>query len=268
MRILAAAQAQLKRLALWGLLALAGCATPVKPPAPEPAAAAPAARRIERVPVRTLEAWLVSVPRAIALEVRGVREADLASIEELRKLTRHFTGQALALSGVSVAEALALPGFFAGSLVAGALILAPLAVGLDRAQQRQHETIVAALKHADLTEGTRAALAPRLPDGEAQTTLSVIVLAYGLVPKYGTHGPLCLSVVADLVLAGGGQEIYRDTVHLTPYLRSADAPPPVCAFREHFAAKDGAPLRYAAMDAAQVLAAIARHRLAVLPWKS
>jgi hypothetical protein len=254
---------------LCGLLALAACATPVKPPAPVPAAAAAAARPIERVPVRTLDAWPGAAPRAIAIEVRGVREADLASIEELRKLTRHFTGQALALSGVSVAEALAMPGFFAGSLVAGALILAPLAVGLDRAQQRQHETIVAALKQADLIEGTRAALAPRLPDGDTQATLSVVVLAYGLVPKYGdTPGPWCLSVAADVVVAGGGQEIYRDTVHLTPYLRSADAPPPVCAFREHFAAKDGAPLRYAAMDAAQVLAAIVRHRLAALPWKS
>jgi hypothetical protein len=173
------------------------------------------------------------------------------------------------LSGVSVAEAFLLPGFFSGSLVAGGLILAPLALGLNSVEQRQHEAIVAALKQADLIDGTRAALAQRLPAGGDAPTLSVIVLAYGLVPKYATsHGPLCLSVVADVVLASGGREIYRDTVHLAPYLRSADAPPPVCAHRESFAAKDGTALRHAATDAAQVLAAIVRHRLPVLPWKS
>jgi hypothetical protein len=257
------------RLVLCALLALAGCATPTKPPPPTPQAAAVTARPIERVPVRTFDAWPGAAPGGLALEVRGVREADLASIEELRELTRRFTGQALALSGVSAAEALLIPGFFSGSLVAGALILAPLAVGMNSVQQRQHEAIIAALKEADLIDGTRMALAPRLPAGSTQATLSVIVLAYGLVPKYGTgRGPLCLSVVADLVLASRGQEIYRDTVHLAPYLRSADAPPPVCANREDFAAKDGAPLRHAATDAAQVLAAIVRHRLPALPWTS
>jgi hypothetical protein len=257
-----------RRLVVCALLALAGCATPVKPPPVSPAATG-APRAIERVPVHTLDTWPGAPPRAIALEIRGVREADLASLDELRELTRRFTGQALALSGVSTAEALLIPGFFSGSLVAGALILAPLAVGLNSAQRRQHETIIAALKQADLVEGTRAALAPRLAAGDAQTTLSVIVLAYGLVPKYGSsQGPLCLSVVADLVLASGGREVYRDTVQLAPYLRSADAPPPVCTSREDFAANDGAPLRLAAMDAAQVLAAIVCHRLPVVPWKT
>jgi hypothetical protein len=258
------------RLALCAVLALAGCATPAPPPTPPQAVAIAkaAARPIERMRVRTLAAWPGAAPRAVALEVRGVSEADLASIEELRALTRQFTGQALALSGVSVAEAFLLPGFFSGSLVAGGLILAPLAIGLNSVEQRQHDAIVAALKQADLIEGTLAALAPRLPAGGEAAKLSVIVLAYGLVPKYGSHGPLCLSMVADVVLASEGREIYRDTVHLAPYLRSADAPPPVCAHREDFAAKDGAPLRHAAIDAAQVLAAIVRHRLPALPWKS
>lgn len=257
------------RFALCAVLALVGCATPAKPPAPAPQAAMAAARPIERVPVRLFDAWPGVAPSAIALEVRGVREADLASIEELRKLTRRFTGQALALSGVSTAEAVLLPGFFSGSLIAGAVILAPLALGLDRVQQRQHEAIIAALNEADLLEGTRTVLAAHLPAGDDDATLSVIVLAYGLVPKYGPGGgPLCLTVAADVVLTSGGQEVYRDTIHLAPYLRSVDAPPPVCAYREDFAARDGAPLRHAATDLAQVLAAIVRHRLAVLPWAS
>lgn len=261
------------RLALWALLALSGCASehlaPVAPPSPP--AAAPAARAIERVPVHTFASWPAAAPRGVALEVRGPQAADLASIDEMRELTRRMTGQSLALSGVSAAQALMMPGFFSGSLVAGALILAPLAIGLNSTEQRWQETIVAALKEADLIAGTRAAVAARLPAPapDAGATLSVIVLAYGLVPKYAkAQGPLCLSVVADLVLQAGDREIYRDTVYLTPYRRSADAPPPVCGALEDFAAKDGAPLRNAALDAAQVLAAIARHRLAALPWTS
>lgn len=261
------------RLALCALLALAGCASEHKVPAtpPSPPAAAPVARAIERVPVRTLASLPATAPRGIALDVRGPQAADLASIEAMREATRRMTGQSLALSGVSAAEALLIPGFFSGSLVAGALILAPLAIGLNSTERRQHETIVAALQEADLVAGTRAALAARLPapPPEPGATLSVIVLAYGLAPKYGkAQGPLCLSVVADLVLHAGNREVYRDTVHMAPYRRSADAPPPVCAAMEDFAAKDGAPVRHAALDAAQVLAAIARHRLAALPWTS
>lgn len=255
------------RRALLALLALAGCATPQKPAPPPPQAPAPAQRAIERVPARTLDSWPGVAPRGFTVEVRGVREADLASIEKMREETRRMAGLSLAVSGVSAAEALLLPGFFSGSLVAGALILAPLAVGLNSAQQRQHETMVAALKQMDLLEGTRAALVPRLPPGPGEATLSVIALAYGLVPKEGrATGPLCLAVVADLVVARGGEEIYRDTVHMAPWRRSVDAPPPVCAHMEDFAAKDGAPLRHAALDAGQVLAAIARHRTPALPW--
>jgi len=256
------------RLALCALLALAGCASEHKaPPATPSPPAAPTLRAIERVPVRTLPAWPAATPRGIALDVRGPQAADLASIEKMREETRRLTGQSLALSGVSAAEALLIPGFFSGSLVAGALILTPLAIGLDGVERRQHETIVAALKHADLIEGTRTALAARLPKGEPGTTLTVIVLAYGLVPKQSTRGgTLCLAVVADLVLTSGVQEVFRDAVHIAPFRRSADAPPPVCARMEDFAARDGVPLRNAALDAAQVLAAIVRHRLPAVPW--
>jgi len=72
--------------------------------------------------------------------------------------------------------------------------------------------------------------------------------------------------VADLVLTSGVQEVFRDAVHIAPFRRSADAPPPVCARMEDFAAREGAPLRNAALDAAQVLAAIVRHRLPAVPW--
>lgn len=257
------------RAALCAALALAGltgCAQVAKPPAAPPPAA-PAAKSIERLPVLVLSTWQGTAPAGITLEVRGPDAADLRSIEELRDLTRRMTGTSVGLSGVAIAEAFLLPGFFSGSLVAGGLILAPLAVGLNAAENKQQETIVAALKKAHLLDTTRASLAKRLPVQSPAATLSVIVLAYGLVPKYGNaRGPLCLSLVADIVVQAGEREIFRDTVYLEPWHRSADAPPPVCATMEAFAAKDGVALHNAVLDYAQVLAAITRHRLSGLPW--
>jgi hypothetical protein len=249
------------RLALCAALALAGCAALPKP-APKPPPQPP--RTIERVGLRVFDAPASAAP---ALEVRGLREADLASIESIREATRRLTGSSVALSGVATAEALLIPGFFSGSLVAGGLILAPLAIGLNAAEKRQHDAIVAALTETDLADAARAGLAKRLPPPSPGATLSVIVLAYGLVPKYAeAHGPLCLALDADIVLHDRGREVYRDTVYLEAWRRSADAPPPVCADMAAFAANDGAALRNAVLDYAQVLAAIVRQRTPALPW--
>lgn len=248
------------RIFLCTALGLAGCAT-APPPVATPA---PAPQEIVRIAPQRFAAPALT---AVTLDVRGPERADLESVEELRALTRRLTGMSLEVSGVALAEAVALPGFFSGSLVAGGLILAPLAIGINAVERRQHETIVAALEEADLLGMTRRTLAGRLPYASPQNTLTVIVLAYGLVPKYGhPNGPLCLSLDADLVLRAAGRELFRDTVYLEPYRRSADAPPPVCADMAGFAARGGAPLRDAALDYAQVLAAIVRHRLPALPW--
>jgi hypothetical protein len=206
---------------------------------------------------------------APTLDVRGPREADLASIEELRALTRRMTGTSLGVSGVALAEAAALQGYFyAGSLVASSLILAPLALSVNAMERRQQETVVGALQKADLVADVRAALAKRLPAPSPQTTLSVIVLAYGLVPKYGhPQGPLCLTLDADLLVHAGTRELFRDTVYLEAWRRSADVPPRVCGTLEDFARKDGAALHNAVLDYAQVLAAVTRLRLPALPWK-
>lgn len=248
------------RILLVAALALAGCATepqPVAPPASPP-------RKIVRVAPQRLAVPAVT---AVTLDVRGPEAADLKSIEELREITRRLTSTSVGVSGIALVEAVALPGFFSGSLVAGGLILAPFAIAMNAMERRQHETIVAALQETDLLGGTRAALAKRLPAPAPDVTLTVIVLAYGLVPKYGhPSGPLCLSLDADLVVRAGDREVFRDTVYLEPYRRSADAPPPVCADLADFAAQDGAALRNAVLDYAQVLAAIARDRLPALAW--
>jgi len=247
------------RCLVFAALALAGCATEPQPVATP----APPQTIVHLAPQR----FAAPAVTAVTLDVRGPGSADLKSIEELRELTHRMTGTSLGVSGVALAEAVAMPGFLSGSLVAGSLILAPLAIGINAVERRQHETIVTALKKTDLLGVTRGALAGRLPAPLPGNTLTVIVLAYGLVPKYGhPNGPLCLSLDADLVLRAGDRELFRDTVFLEPYRRSADAPPPVCADMAAFAAHDGAALRNAVLDYAQVLAAIVRDRLPALPW--
>jgi hypothetical protein len=250
------------RILLLAALALAGCATEPQPVAPP---ASPPQKIVRVAPLR------LAVPpvTAVALDVRGPDAADLKSIEELREITRRLTNASVGVSGIALVEAVALPGFFSGSLVAGGLLLAPFAIAMNAVERRQHEAIVAALQETDLLGDTRAALEKRLPAPAAapEVTLTVIVLAYGLVPKYGhPSGPLCLSLDADLVVRAGDRELFRDTVYLEPYRRSADAPPPVCADLAAFAAQDGAALRNAVLDYAQVLAAIARDRLPALAW--
>jgi hypothetical protein len=247
---------------------LAGCATPT---AQAPAALpSPPDREIIRVPVKRMPA--ISGPATI--QVRGVRDAEVGAIERIRGETREMTGSAIGLGAVSTAEAFLMPGFFSGSLVAGALILVPLAVGLDSVQRRQHERIAGALEGADFQGELRAQLGrsmvPHGAAGESAHRLSAIVIAYGLIPKYADqrYGPFCLVADVDLVLHAGERETWRDTVYLEPYRRSADAPPPVCATLERFAARDGGALRDAIAQYAQVVAAIARSRLPALSWES
>ncbi len=248
-------------------MALAACvsapppaAPPVPPPQPRSIVHEPALRH------------LGPAISGVKLEVRGPGEADTASIEELRELTERMTKMSVGISGLAIAEAFLLPGFFSGSLVAGGLIIAPLAVGINQSEKKQHQAIVTALVESDLLGRTRDFLGRQLPPPAPGHVLSVIVLAYGLVPKYGDGPgpgprPLCLTLVADIVLREGELVRFRDTVHLEPYRRSADAPPPVCAAMAAFAKEEGRALRHAATDYAQVLAAIVRGRLPALPWQ-
>lgn len=244
------------------LLALAGCVS--APPTPDTRPVPPQPREIVRIASQRFTAPAVS---AVMLEVRGPREADLTTVEEIRELTRQMTTLSVGVSGIAIAEAVMMPGFFSGTLVAGGLILAPLAIGLNSAEKKQHAAITAALKESELLDYTREALEKRLPERAADTRLSVIMLAYGLVPKNENRfDSLCLSLVAHLVVQAGENVLFRDTVHIEPYRRSDDVPPPICATMEAFADAEGASLRRAVRDYAQILAAIVRHRLPALPW--
>jgi hypothetical protein len=227
---------------------------------------------IERVPVKVPEALDVPRPAVLPMAVRGVTAADLAAVERVKKLDEQATAMGLGVSTLGAAEAVLLPGFFSGSLIAGALILAPLTIGLHVSAQKEVNTVGRVLKEVDLIGETQRALLARGVPGEADADamqMTLVILAYGLIPKdpHRILWGLCLILESDLVLTAGGRELFRDTIYLSPYRRSADAPPPICGGMAEFAKNDGIALRNAALDYAQVLAAIALRRARRFPWK-
>jgi hypothetical protein len=227
---------------------------------------------IERVPVKRPDALDVPRPAVLPVSVRGVTAADLAEVERIKKDLEQVTAKVLGISTLGTAEAVLLPGFFSGSLTAGALILMPAVIGLQASLQKEVDTVSRVMKEVDLIGETRRALLVRGASSEAAadaTQMTLVILAYGLVPKE-PHTSLwghCLILESDLILTAGGRELARDRIHLWPYLRSADAPPPICGGMGEFARNDGIALRNAALDYAQVLAAIALRRARQLPWK-
>jgi len=110
---------------------------------------------IVRVPAGELKPLNSQLIEQFQWDVRGTTPADTESLERLRAFTQSFLGSSLGISALSVAEAIAIPGFFSGSLVASAIILAPLAITLSLVEHKQYETIQRALQETSLLELTR-----------------------------------------------------------------------------------------------------------------
>lgn len=257
------------RWILKGLLAglLAGvmaCAT-VNTPLPEP-------QTIERVPVRRFETWSVSTPITLQITVREAAPTDVRSIEELRAATHRLTGTALGVTSVGAAEAVLMPGyFFAGSLVAGVVLVAPGAIALEILEGGQAKTVLSVLEKSEMMPAVAANLAARAavaPQGATTVDVDVIVLAFGLVSQ-SKEAPnnLCLMVDADIAVSIEAREVFREALFLEPYLRSADVPPPICSTLSQFAGHDGERLKAAIGQYVQLLTALVIDRLPVLTWR-
>lgn len=261
--------------------ALASCAANPTHPSPRPAPRTPSALwirtlpTIERVPVKQPEAFDIERPAELPVLVRGVNAADLAVVDRVQENAKRdvdeLTGATLELG----AQGLAMGGYAGAQIVTGAVFIAPLVITLDTMAKSTVNTITRVLKDVDLIGETRRALLARGIRSEAVTAetarVTLVVNAYGLVPKHGAvrniESEVCLIVDSDLIVTTGGRELFRDAIHIRPYRRSADAPPPVCAEMWDFADKEGRSLQNAARDYAQVLAAIALHRIKDLPWR-
>ena len=87
------------------------------------------------------------------------------------------------------------------------------------------------------------------------------ILAELIISSYGlTKEPACLFADAAIVVSKDGQPLLQEFIYIEPYLRSADAPAPLCATVDRFAADKGKLIRQGLNDYAQILAAIFMQR--------
>lgn len=257
--------------ALLACALVAGCGT-------SPDGAAPAsgyqprdpASEIERVPVRRLERSADVPPLPVTVVVRSAAGPDLGPVDRSRERTVEEKKTLEGAGAIATALAAAAPPLYAGTIALGSL-LAPAATGLELYERRYQTTIVRTLQEVDLPGQIRSALVRRAAppaDGTAPATLTVTVRTFGLAPRSGTCANCAICVVADaeLVVAQDGAELLRDPLLLTPWRRSTDAPPPLCATMKELAENDGRRLRDAILETAQVLAAMTVHRLPAAAW--
>jgi len=223
-------------------------------------------QEIIRIPARELNPLNSHHIDQFNLKVRGTTQTDTNALKRLRANTQSFVVSSLGISTLSVAEAFAIPSFFSGSLVAGAIFIAPLAISFSVIDQRQHEAIQSALQETSLLDIAAESLKKRTPQlGSSSPNapkVELIIVAHGL-----TQQPLCLFVDAAIIVTVQGNPIFEDIIYLEPFLRSSDAPPPVCGSLGDFAEDDGRIIRRGLIEYGQVLAAILVKRTKVFSWQ-
>jgi len=228
------------------------------------------ASEIERVPARRLERAPELPPFPVTIAVRAAAGPDLGPVDRSREKTVEEKRTLEGAGAIATALAAAAPPLYAGTIALGSLLV-PAATGLELYERRYQNTIVRTLQEVDLPGQVRSALVRRAvpPSGEAVPTgVSLTLRTFGLAPRSGTCANCAICIVADaeLVVTQDGTELLRDPLLLTPWRRSSDAPPPLCATMKEFADNDGRRLRDAILETAQVLAAMTVHRLPAAAW--
>ena len=110
----------------------------------------------------------------------------------------------------------------------------------------------------------------RPADTAAPARIHLRISGYGLVSRTGGNAmllepvdDLCLVARASLVVANADGAVREDALVVALTNRSADAPPPVCAPIDRFAADDASLLRNAILELVELIAAFVRQRLEV-----
>lgn len=207
---------------------------------------------------------------SFAVRVRQANKGDAAVLEAIQKRHEREGSRMLGLLGgeLLVGAAYAYP---------GAQVLAPFviigSIWLQAEDTNTREAILRALGEVALVPMIQADLelatpAPE-PHARSDAIVEVIVLQYGVVAQHpNSLNRLCLVARAALTVDAGGRRIFDDLIYIEPYVRSSDAPPPVCGTPQQFALDDARAVRRGLVDYAQVLAAIAVRRTRALPWRS
>lgn len=110
----------------------------------------------------------------------------------------------------------------------------------------------------------------RPTDTAAPVRIGLRISGYGLASRTGGNamllepvGDLCLVARAALVASKADGTVREDALVVALTNRSADAPPPICAPVDRFAADDAALLRNAILELAELIAAFALQKLEV-----
>lgn len=221
--------------------------------------------KITRIPATNFE-WPAGVPRSPAsFVVRPATLDEQAAVRESLKTSNYMLAASLGISAAGVAEAAALGGMFAGGLVAGAVVLVPLSLGLyvhDRIiASHIREVLDVEVFLADIREG----LPSDPPLSPAPVEVDVRILDFGLVPRDANAtdptNPLCLVADAEIVVRHAGESLYDELLYLQPYLRSAGAPAPSCRSYALWGEREAALLVAARRDLARSLAGMVVSRL-------
>lgn len=199
---------------------------------------------------------------ATAEEQAAVRER----LEESGVVFRTLAGTAVVGLGTGLAATAA--GMYAGGLIVGGIILLPASVAMYAHEHHTADRVKAALAPETLIEELRAVLPSMAADGTLPLAVDVVILDYGLIQRTASEkdAPLCL--VADLGIEArrNGTTVYQETVHVQPYLRSVDAPAPMCRAYEKWGKHDAEVLVRARKDLAASLGTMVRARLTALDW--
>jgi hypothetical protein len=220
---------------------------------------------IERVPAIGFE-WPEAVqPGPARFIVRAATLDEQAAVRERLAEGNLMLASGLGVSALGAAEAVALGGFFSGSLMFGAIVLVPLSIGIYAHDQDVAGHVREGLDVEAFLAEIRAGLPTDPPAGTTTLEVEVKVLDFGLVPRNpqaaGPTDPICLVADAEIVVRQAGEPLYDRFLHVQPYLRSAGARAPFCRSYDRWGTHEAAMLIAARRELADSLADMIRSRL-------
>jgi len=215
--------------------------------------------------VLTVQDYVSQYP--VHLSVRAATQADL---ESERFQYEQKIEKSLAVFGVGSVGLGAVAGpMFGGSMILGGVFIAIGSTAIAATNSRQQRKIELALRQSDFVGmlGKEFGFKLQTSADSNHHTLEIVPLRYGIVEVKEQADELC--VVADLTitLLNVDQVLYRDRVLISPYLRSQDAPAPVCMSRGSMSFDDARPLHDALAIYAAAMPSIVQQRIPGLPWK-
>lgn len=254
-------------------LVVGGCVTPsAEQPSShirqQPSQGGQVYREIQRIIPQVLPVQDFVSQYPVHLSVRAATKADL---EDERFQYEQKIEASLAMFGAgSVGLGAAAGPMFGGGMILGGIFIGIASTAIAATDSQQQGKIEVALRQSDFVGMLGKEFGFKLQisaDSNHHNSLEIIPLRYGIVEGKEQAYELCVVAELAITLRNVDQVIYRDRVLISPYLRSQDAPAPVCMSRRSMSFDDARPLHDALAIYAAVMPAIVQQRIPGLPWK-